>query len=877
MASLLTIASDMVSWFKRRDNPHEVTAQQVGTYSKEEIESKLPTTLIAPDALAMTRFGNMLWMPLTFSATLEGSTRNESERHCVMMANDDGLPTLLMNATNGIREAVYYSTFSLDGNAKIVGHNPIGSEYRPKFIGTAEWITAIHQSSARTAIWGKVAGNPTYKNWVCLTNGTLNPEAHVGAYFNAPDGVGEDALVIVSGQYVYLIQPLSNNLRMNVYSCPVVDIQTKSAVEWRKRSGIDTQSVSSFKGYLLNEIVFGNYLLGSTKRGSVFIVSDSELLASLTITDRMLWGDVDPSTQVMTFRFILTGFRLLNNVRIPLALGITFTFSLTDTGLVATVSPGIDGNTYITPDGSKDIGFKLVGPNAYLNEQVVITDKPNYYSTACIGDDGVGFAVSFPPNSVGMISAFVSSETTKPWDFWDYTKQSTTLTGWRGLVRKYPGVFGDHARCTHVLSGNSMGVFTESNGQTFDSTQTTFAELIDYDTTGIVTYPTQRLGDLIGFKYSAVENQTLLPRLKVGHCEYYSHETKSFSIGMGRLMDGKLSNFTEVSSTLEYTGSVSVTENQWSDFKAKVQEEIPTVPWGDATDVRMELQVFKDPAIPCVGFLCAYVPSTSMYYSAAFVLNTSNRTGELTNITFARTLIVSSSPGSTGLSERGLGDYVPACVFSNPAGGYNVISIVQAIGSVSASSSPALALVLLLNTGESDYRSDWLQSGWDDTWYFGHYHVGVIPGAGIGKYNTVANRALCGTGLVWQQFPNDYGSIEAFDLTDSLNLLIASQQPPAGWVAYVGENIPVLLHGKHQILAATAIDLTLVKGNPADTTFYVYVEDDGTKLGYVVYDTEQPETLARCSVGSIVTNNSGIESSTLRRVTRIGTHAVGST
>lgn len=870
MFSLLTLASDIFSWTSRRGNLHEVTAEQVGSYSKEALDSKLATANVTAVNFGLTRFGNLLWTPLNFSGSFEGSTRNEAEWYCAMLADDGGVPTMLMNATNGIRESVYYSFFTLDGNSKIVDHNPNSLEYRPPFLASGEWISALCQCSARTAIWGKLAGNATYKNWIAITGGTLNPAGHAGAYFNAPSGVDENAVSIATKLYAFLFQPNLSNATIKVYRCPIVDIQTNQAITWTAIATIYTRGING--DYTDETIRFGNVIFGSADQQPIFQVDGSSF--TLPVFSRpQLWGDVNPTTNLISFRLVLCGQHPWGSGYTADALGVAFSFN-PDT-LTAEVIPEIRGITKIQSAPTQPGGYTLTGPNAYWGERVGLSNNFHPHDTACMGDNQIGLVVRFDNQDAGTISAFTVSEATTPWDFWDYSKHPVRLTGWVRLIRRYPGPFGDSARCTHWLSTNRVAVTTYSNGSSWDVSKRTLA-VSTLDPDKMIDFNTARLGNMVGFQPSARDDWDY--KFRMGHCEYHTDQTdgsSSLTVGMGRLWEGKLSEFTTVDSDLNYSGNVSVTQSVWNTLKEAVKSHSGTdpIPWSNISDARMELQIFNDAKIPCIGFLCGFDPSTKNYYVTAFAFTPNVRSGVIGSITLNNIITTQASGQSTGIGNRGREYWVPTCVYRNVSEGYTTVSIVQYYFNVATGNSPNLSLVLMLLPDANDYRTDWLKASWSNAWYFGLRHIGVVPGKGLGLYNMSANRTLCGTGMVWQAFGKTKANVEAYSVAASPNIMVMSQQSPTGWFAYIGENIPLLMNGKYATLNTETIDLTKIKADPANTNFYVYVEDNGESgFTYATYTEPQPETLSRCYVGMVVTDATTITQQFMVRVLRIGLH-----
>jgi hypothetical protein len=65
------------------------------------------------------------------------------------------------------------------------------------------------------------------------------------------------------------------------------------------------------------------------------------------------------------------------------------------------------------------------------------------------------------------------------------------------------------------------------------------------------------------------------------------------------------------------------------------------------------------------------------------------------------------------------------------------------------------------------------------------------------------------------------------------------------------------------------IDLTTIQANPANTTFYVYVQIQNGAPKYVITTTHQAESATSVYLGTIVTGGSQIASISVRKATRL--------
>lgn len=100
---------------------------------------------------------------------------------------------------------------------------------------------------------------------------------------------------------------------------------------------------------------------------------------------------------------------------------------------------------------------------------------------------------------------------------------------------------------------------------------------------------------------------------------------------------------------------------------------------------------------------------------------------------------------------------------------------------------------------------------------------------------------------------------------------VLSSKSASGFVLYSSE-ISVLMNGKIGIIPTQTIQLVSVTADPANKTFYFYVQWTGTGFVLVPSLTTIPESATSTYVGAVTTNATGITGNTLQKVTRLDTY-----
>jgi len=93
-------------------------------------------------------------------------------------------------------------------------------------------------------------------------------------------------------------------------------------------------------------------------------------------------------------------------------------------------------------------------------------------------------------------------------------------------------------------------------------------------------------------------------------------------------------------------------------------------------------------------------------------------------------------------------------------------------------------------------------------------------------------------------------------------------------MVYFTDPTPVVMNGQYAQLAPTSFDLSAIQANPANTTFYVYVNWSGASPTYQITTTEQNESATVMYIGKIVTGSTQITSMQIDKVSRLGNYRV---
>lgn len=866
LTKLTTLAKDIANFFQNRDNPHRVTAEQVGAYSHKEYDEKYDKPYsLDKQSWPIDRYGDQGWLPINVSGSFEGATRNERDVWAACKVEDDGTYIALINGTNGVKEGVYFSKVTVDINNNPIAHTPLATEYRPAFLTENEWINAVYGNSTRTAVWGDLQGNASFDSWFCLTNDTLDPTKHRGVRFNRPAEISRGGGVsFVSGPYAYLMVQSSNFIEVVVYRCPVTDILTKASVNFTKVTNIASNGVrgNNFTGDLIK---VANIMAAPTVEEVPLFLEDS---GGKWYPAEMvhIWGDVDPETGDIWMRVTRSGQVWVMSAYIPVALGYTVIYSPST-------------NTARLPDTQKD-GFLIktveysplwkattVDGRELQHDDFVIALNKQPHDSCAVGNYGRGFKIMYSNEGPGILQPFECKSFTTPHEFWDFLKSPCVNAYNIGLTRYYPSTFGDAARVPLIISTNKIAAFSYSNDPDNKWGGKDTLSLTEYGNADF-QYTTPRSGNMMGFKPSP--RVDIKSKIKAGHCEY-SNSNNEFSLGGGHLAERERYTFTSVSEDLVYSGRVGMNDTLWENVRQQMKGFLTPEQRALPMTAMMEVQVFNSPELPAIAFMSImFEDGSKTGQRIVATLHTKEWDGEITEATVGHLWNNDTVYNAIRVNVRDISYAVPSMAYFNVEEKFTLVVAHSHYYVQTTSNGTTLSLSAMIDLGQKEYQTDWFKIHGNNPWYFGITQHAYIPRLGFGRYNDTLNRTLSGTAITFTLFGKSREDVKRW--SGSANYMIISQQSPVGWFAHITESVPCLIDGKYKLMPPVTFDLTKYKDNPANTRFYITVVELNKGPEYrieTLYGMDFPSTML---IGLIETDSVKIASAYVQRVTRLDTY-----
>lgn len=213
------------------ENPTGVTAAQLGTYSKEEVDAKLDGLVSSVD-MQLSQYGDTSFLPVNVSGSFEGSANNGKSAFAFKEA--DGRVYGLRNGVDGRIDGAYFVEIEMDQNG--VGTEVKGTSipYHPPFLPEGTRINRIWYSY-KDQIYGQLyLGNGKYCLFIAYTNYTMNQDLHTGIILRGTTGNGDNT-IWEEGGTIYRTTLFNDNRGTGVYihTIPVSDLNS----EWIQLQG----------------------------------------------------------------------------------------------------------------------------------------------------------------------------------------------------------------------------------------------------------------------------------------------------------------------------------------------------------------------------------------------------------------------------------------------------------------------------------------------------------------------------------------------------------------------------------------------------------------------------------------------------------------
>lgn len=855
--------------------------------------------LMKQGILPVSRWGNLTYLEPGVAGSFEGSGQvaNNDVRTSIMEV--DGTLVRLRPGTNGTSIGVYYdyvlNAFTEPSTAKMVKTN---TQYWPAAMGQDYKPYRLFRATP-DVIWGlayKVSDFPTLNNkcFVALTGSSFDSTKHDVTFVNTTythseygvRSLTDRATLTIVDNYVYCVDycpwGVDRKVGFVVLRIPVSAIKANAECTWEFLTGwtatggiggtmtgdsinMAAKEFSTVAGD--NPLILADAnITGTLYRGSwmFYIVSDAPGILRIAMGGMMHYL----TTQKLNSQSL--GFRCLVNVNTRTAQWV---------------------------DAPKQIRVRVLNGNlatiaADANDAFKLNQTQMNCAPAMGGTGGDEFGLTYIDLKTGKymksyIFGIVNRGIT--WELGEITNWTTPVAGWDIVGRQVSTIkrVADSATFgSEVNNSLVMPIGLPNNKillRVMDENASQKWVRASYGTNDNYDYNVVNIGTVKGYEPTADRELTTDPN---DLYRYMSYLNGSTLVNWGSILhpysdtaprvfdaDGKFDMATDaVTWDVTELNAAALAFAQTLDVSAVV------------TDARCDIFVPQDAALPLIATVIVRYATPNGATARLYVTRvdySGPRTGNITGYTLRATghffgtlvvdrsaMLISNIAQQPGMTIHRVGNDLLCTVGSSTQS--------EVPGSVTARMA---MFTYSLTTGEItpiDLLGGTLATPpWQGS--FGWYPL-VLPGHGTLLVDQDMSVQTFGTLMGVLPMGVTATDFIGFDTADkSKRFVLMAQEVKQGWIVYFTEEVPVILNGREGLAPLTSIDLSTVKANPANSTFYVYVVEANGAMSYRITATEEAPTINKMFIGTIITSGNAINNIILRKRSRIGIYQLSDT
>ena len=814
--------------------------------------------------MGIARYGTQSYLPAGVAGSFEGASRRNSQRNVPMVVEDDGTVTILRNATNGELNGAYYSYYTVADSGALIEYRPTNARYLPKFLPNHK-PESVSQGSEGVFL-GMAAPNAggNLVPFIALTSGTLNQDLHVGCVLNWTIPDVRLTSPVIDGDYVYIFNWNLTGIQINVWRVAIADIRANETVTPTQITGWTT--TRSWAPAVTNndKIILAEAASSFNNPGWPAYVSNP---------DNHFRQD-GPNYSGMELRGASNGAG-----KIRLRLGSEYYTITTDNN---------DQRTWWQLSLVVDVNAKTAAPDAGVTLPIQVTYDPTTKvitrTGAIVMDRGIGegvplgnwypslafnlvkgklYAYGTPNEGVGRLR--VSNLKAGLTSVYDALLFNNTVTIQQDLllVDAFGSAVGGELRKPHLFPNNRIltyGFYNPSPGQV---------------STGWV----MSLMGNDGFAYNTLAGQIsgrapTVTRAPINAAGIVGGISEVSATGVvtytpAQLNAGRLSCAQSLNENLQAVNANVISISQAlldSTLTALLMPSGLTV--SDATKKGLSVFLPLNTALPAI-LTAMVIADDGTAWSVIGTAIPNSRTGAITQL---------STVTYKAKAQTGNGANNRTILLVDPVMGSSIyegtdcwmISITGRYGvnypgnsnNVSWRGYFAKASPTILNESSLVAIADYT--------YINNQDTAMATPWGFGHLNGNVNReTLSGTAITFVPTCTNMAGYNTW--ADGATKMLVSQIVAQGWYVYFTEQMPLFSKGRTHTLPIVTVDLTTIKANPANSTFYAYAQalDDGTAQ-YLVLATPAAETDSYFHIGNIYTNATQVASHTITKTTMFG-------
>lgn len=819
--------------------------------------------------LPLSKYGDYTYLPAGVNGSFEGASENTNFRWSKLQLENDGTMVYLRAGTNGSSEGVYYSSVKNALNLSSLNNTNTNTieEYKPGYFSSTQYARGLIPSDSSLVagyVYDLPSGNPpgTYSGvFVSYTNGTLDDTQHSGFIIPAAsiseDGSNPYFFLKMSNNNIYCFSLLNSGNSLQLYVYQIVVNQSTMAFTvnrisgWSNKTFYNTTTTGDTNLIMLRNVTSTNaadkpYLLVPTGLAAynpymtsydIFAAQDPNNTGNDVIRIRVC-GDCYAATSLYSTRFYHN-----------------YSYTINLTTKTSTLDTGNDiSGSYVAPLAITNTGSSLTRTGTTINTDPLYNHTDvNLYNSYYYMDNGYAFCMSVP-NLAGALEFQRSQFSSGGNIFQNIEVRAKTSSNYiMGTMQSsYGSSIGSSLCGLEIITQTSTRQDSRNNNGVLENSYAI------HGSTPTFNFKSLNYGSLLGYEPTTDRNHIATDSSKRAVISYVSGSTCT-ATGGPLILNYRYSVPLNYDQYMNGTGTLSVDSTVLQNFSTSEFNKVnqTTYPLSNIAPKHCSLFVPQQTDMPAFAMLTAITNNNECYFKIVEV-TIPVRSGNITSIVFNR-LALETTVGSNYTTNGG--SYI-----ANSSTGLSIYDLGThyAIGG-----SDPLVHTIIGNVANIQYRGlvnkstkqfvD-LQVTGQGTQFSNDNQFIAVPGIGFGQMRAVDDRNK----IVFDLYGTTVTDYNAWTLQSANPTVLVSQDVAEGFIVYFSEPTPVLLSGKTFTLPVQNIDLTTVKANPANTTFYVYVIlKQGIAEYYITTDVISENGASAYNVlwiGTVTTNATQISS-----------------
>ena len=809
--------------------------------------------------IPLSHYGTHNYLPAGVSGDFVGASENSQYRRLKHFIERDGTYVALRSGTNGSDIGLYYSYMADILNRDVINAVSVNSnvQYQPGYI-PAGYTPISCVSTDTNVVCGQLLVNSTgsvYTSfYTSIMNGTLDAAQHSGFLIPSstvlPDGGELIYCMLGTDGYIYYFGSLVSSTQFELSVVRVLFNASAGTYTATRLTGFNGSVFYSMSNY--NNIKIAGRVRSTDIADEPYALYDGSLF---TMEPYMVSVDVaalqDASTGNIRVRINGDCYAATTTGNIRPQHGFSFVFNPTSKSVSIDSGYATAGNAPLRISISSNLpvaaGNVITTDELYIHNNTVNIATTYNYTPLNVVVAVYTPNLQLPP----MIQLCRYDTNVTPYNMLNFKQYSSSIGSVKigQMNNSFGSIIGSYITGPELLTATSTKqVSTQANSTRANSYAV-------HGANPTFSFSSLNYGTMNGYQPTTSRAQIALDNTKRVFISSVSGSTVTANGGI--FVQG-VRESTPLSYNVAGTGSGTITINSTQILNLKNSEFAKfTETLSPTASKDCIVYVPQQADIPAFAMLSTV--TADLKYAYRFIeVNVSSRTGTISTVSFKR--LVSEGVYASGFNGSGIAGFSDSSVGITiyDGGSFYFVGGADPMTRPTIGNSLGIHFRGIVDKSTAQFTRFVIDNTY--TSYSNGTQPFALPGQGFG----IIRQADLNCKQVFFSYGTTIADFDAWTPKVSTPLNVVSQDVAQGFIVYFTEATPVMLSGKSFTLPITTINLTSVTANPANKTFYVYVQMVQGVAQYTISQTVIAETGTSAYnlfwIGTITTNALQIDS-----------------